>query len=251
MSVARKLVNLVVVGLICIPMSPAAETEMPDGSSDTLLTIAITALDVNDSTFTLSYDVKNESDHEAWVCSEPGPPFEMFLALDNQTLVIRKRMDVPAGNLWDRGVPMGTYVRIVPGDSLKQSVCIPLPATSKITYSAKETIEVTQIVNKVTLEVGCYDEDLPSLVHSICAIADTCNIPSGSISLETLNTYFRGVAIREGLGRYFDRVNPDPYGKGQVRIWYSQHGLVEKILRADVNDVVIPYTGRAVLKYGE
>lgn len=79
----------------------------------------------------------------------------------------------------------------------------------------------------------------------------TCSIPSGSFPLETVNTYFRGVVIRDSLGSYLGRLNPDPYGAGRVRIVYSQTGLIEKTLRTDVNDVSIPYEGRAVIKYCE
>jgi hypothetical protein len=250
MSLVRRLATLVVICWACIVISPAGETRLPSASKDTAVTIGITECDVNDGAFTLTYDIRNKCDHETWVCSEPGPPFEAFLALDTQALVIRKRMDVPANNLWDRGVPMGTYVRIAPGASLTQSLRMTLPVTPKIAYSAKKTTEVTQIVKNVTVEIGYFDEDLPSLVHNICAIADMCSLPSGSISLEMVYTYFRGVVIRDGVGSYFDRVNPDPYGEGRVRILYS-HGLVEKILRADVSDVSIPYTGRAVLNYCE
>jgi len=215
------------------------------------VTIEISTVDVNDSLLTLSYDIKNESDHEAWICSESGPPFEVFLALDTQTLVIRKRMDVPAYNVWDRAVPLGTYVRVIPGASLTESVRIALPVTSVIAYSAKKTTEVTQTVTRLTLEIGYFDEDLPGLIHSICAVADTWTLPHIDIPLDTFHAYFRGVAIRNGLGEYFDRLNPDPYAEGQVHIRYSQHGLIEKILRADVNDVCIPYSGRAVIKYCE
>jgi len=215
------------------------------------ITVDITEVDVNDSTLTLSYDIKNGSDHEAWMCTKSGPPFEVFLALDTQTLVIRKRMDVPANNLWDRGGPVGTYVRIVPGASLTESVRITLPVAPEITYSAEETTEVTQTVDRLALEIGYYDEDLPAMIHSICAIADTCDLPRIDIPLDTFYAYFRGVAIRNGLGSYFDRVNPDPYGEGHVHIWYSRYALIEKILRADVNGVSIPYKGRAVIKYCE
>ncbi|HNS21331.1 MAG TPA: hypothetical protein PKH24_12585 [Sedimentisphaerales bacterium] len=143
---------------------------------------------------------------------------------------------------------MGTYVRIVPGARLTESVRITLPVAPRITYSAEEMTEVTQTVERLALEIGYFDEDLPAMIHTICAIADPCSIPSGTFPSETVNTYFRGVVIRGSLGSYFDRLNPDPYGAGRVRICYP-HKLIEKILRADVNDVSIPYKGQAVIKY--
>ncbi len=251
MSHMRQVAKLLALSCICVVASLARETTEPAMSTAGGITIDITEVDVNDSTLTLSYDIKNDSDHEAWICSESGPPFEVFLALDTQTLVIRKRMDVPDNSIRDRGTPVGTYVRIVPGACLTESVRITLPVAPSITYSAEKTTEVTQTVERLALEIGYYDEDLPAMIHTICAIADTCSIPSGTFPSETVNTYFRGVVIRGSLGSYFDRLNPDPYGTGRVRIVYSQHGLIEKILRADVNDVSIPYKGRAVIKYCE
>lgn len=253
MDTARR---LVLVGAICLVCSVASHTKEGGGVVDPNdatwagVTISLTNLEVTDSSLDLSYEIRNDSDHEAWMCSESGPPFEVFLALDTQTLVIRKRMDVPDDSIWDRGTPVGTYVRIVPGASLTESVQTTLPVTPRITYSAKKTTEVAQTVTRLALEIGYFDEDLPTLIHTICAIADTCSIPSGSFPSETINTYFRGVVIRGSLGRYFDRLNPDPYGAGRVRIFYP-HGLIEEILRADVNDVSIPYEGHAVIKYCE
>jgi len=53
------------------------------------------------------------------------------------------------------------------------------------------------------------------------------------------------VRVRGALGG-FDHVNEDPYGRGLVYVGYTYQAFTgEKILRVDVNDVVIPYVEQA------
>jgi hypothetical protein len=245
MNAARKIVRLLAVCCVCAVGSPAEEVTKPDISQDAAVTMEITELDVNDSTLALSYNIRNGTDREAWVCSKSGRiPFEVFLTSDQQTLLIRKRLDLPTKNKW-RLEPVGTYVRIAPGASLAESVQITLPVSPAVLYANEYTTEFAQPVRHLALEIGYYDEDLPALIHSIFAVAEKSGLTSGDVPSNILNTYFRGLLVRGVLGS-FDQVNPDPYGQGYVYIRYSWQALTgEKILRVDVNDVSIPYQGHS------
>ena len=86
------------------------------------LTITITKLDVNDSKLKLSYQIKNISEQEVWICDDTGidipDDFEVILSEDNQILTIRRRLDVPVPSnlVWFRR-PRGKYIRLLPGET--------------------------------------------------------------------------------------------------------------------------------------
>jgi len=222
----------------------------------------ITELDVNDSTLTLSYNITNGTDRDAWVCSRiasyrigtdrgvplyssitSSVPFEVYLTSDKPTLLIRKRLDVPTTMMWDPGPPAGTYVRIAPGASLVDSVRIAVPVSPRLIYASREATLLAQTATRLALEIGYYDRDLPAMIRSIIAVAEKSGLAINDVPWDILNTYFRGVAV-QALLRDFDRENTDPYGQGQVLIRYTSQALTgEKVLRVDVNGVSIPYRG--------
>jgi hypothetical protein len=167
----------------------------------------------------------------------------VFLASDKQTLLIRKRLDVPTNAIWGLGPPTGTYVRIAPGTSLADSVRIALPVSPRFLYASRDTTELAQTVTRLALEIGYYDADLPLMIRSIIAVAEKSGLAIRDVPPSLLDTYFRGVSVR-ALLRDFDLVNKDPYGQGWISITYTQQALTdEKVLRRDVNNVSIPYEG--------
>jgi len=252
MDTLRRMVDLLAICCICIVGSFDEDAEIPDIKKDAGVKIEITELDVDDSVFTLNYNISNSSDREAWVCSESGRiPFEVFLSSDRRTLMIRKRLDVPTDTIW-RAPPLpGKYVRLVPGASLAESVQVVLPVSSTFLYTIADTTEVARTVTRIALEVGYYHEDLPALIRSIFAVVDASGLTSQNVPVNILNTYFRGFRVRSELAG-FEKINPDPYGRGYVYIRYSYQALTdEKILRVDVNDVSIPYVGSTIAPEGE
>jgi hypothetical protein len=245
MIAVRRIAKLLVICCVCAVVSSAENTEGTDMSEPASVTMEITELDVNDSTLTLSYNITNGTDRDAWVCSsiDSSEPFEVFLMSNKQTLLIRKRLDVPTGAMWRPREPVGTYVRIAPGTSLVDSVRIAVPVNPKFFYASSDRAELAQIVTGLALEIGYYDADLPGIIREIIAIAEKSGLTILDVPGGLLGTYFRGLSVRVAL-RDFDQVNPDPYGQGRVSVVYSRQALTdEKILRVDVNDVSIPYKG--------
>ena len=242
MNATKRMMKLLAVSCICAVISPTEGAKAPGMRRDAGVTMEITKLEVDASTLALSWSIKNGSDRDAWVCTRVGPiPFEVFLASDKQTLVIRKRLDVPRTQIWDRPLRIGEYVHVAAGTSLPESVQIALPVTPSVVHAVASAPEPGQAVRRLALEIGYYDEDLPALIHSILAVAEKSGLTLLDVPDNILDTYFRGVRVRMALGS-FDRLNPDPYGEGRVDILYSDQALTgEKILRVDVNDVSIPY----------
>ena len=248
MDAARRILKVVAICCLCNVAShaqPTGTVDGPDGGEGLGVAMEITELNINDSTLTLGYRIMNGTGRDAWVCSGIASfePFEVFLTSDKQTLLIRKRLDVPTNAIWGLGEPTGTYVRIASGASLVDSVRIALPVSPRFLYASPDTTELAQTVTRLALEIGYYDADLPLIIRSIIAVAEKSGLAIRDVPPGLLRTYFRGVSVRALLGD-FDLVNEDSYGQGRVSIRYTQQALTdEKVLRVDVNNVSIPYEG--------
>jgi hypothetical protein len=246
MSSVVRIAQLLAVGCVCAVMALAGDTREVDVNKGAGVTMEIRELAVNDSTLTLGYMIINGTDYDAWVCSsiDSSKPFEVFLTLDKQTLVIRKRLDVPTSAISRPSDPgPGTYVRIAPGDSLVDSLRIAVPVSPVFVYACPDATEVAQTVTNLALEIGYYNADLPAIIRSIIAVADKSGLTVADVPGGLLDTYFRGLRVRSIL-RNFDVVNKDPYGQGRISVAYSQQALTEeKVLQVTVNNVPIPYKG--------
>jgi hypothetical protein len=253
MNLLDRSARVLAVCCVCTALSAAVNAEEPDTSEPAGVTVEITALDVNDFTLTLSYNITNGTDRDAWVCSSiasTSEPFEVFLMSDRQTLLIRKRLDVPTSAIWRPPGPVGTYVYIAPGASVADSLRIAVPVYPRFRYASSDSTEVAQTVTALALEIGYYDFDLPLMIRSIIAAAQRSGLAVEDVPASLLDTYFRGLRVQRILGD-FDHMNEDPYGHGQVLIRYSYQALTdEKVLRVDVNDVAIPYEGPRQIEGG-
>jgi hypothetical protein len=250
MDAARRVLKVLVICCLCNMAShaqPTGTVGRPEDGERPGVAMEITELNIDGSTLTLGYQIINRTDFDAWVCSSiaSSGPFEVFLTSDKQTLLIRKRLDVPTNAKWGLGEPTGTYVRVASGASLVDSVRIAVPLSPRFLYAGPDTdtTELAQTVTRLALEIGYYDADLPLIIRSIISVAEKSGLEIRDVPPGLLDTYFRGVGVR-ALLRDFDLVNKDPYGQGRVSIRYTQQALTdEKVLRVDVNDVSIPYKG--------
>jgi len=238
MKTAARLAGIVAVCCLCNMVSHAQEADEASGpghSERASVTIELTRFEVSDSCLALDYRIKNGSDHDVWVCSRPSSiPFEMYLTQDKQSLLIRKRLDVPTTVIWHRPPAPGTYVRLNAGADQRESLLIDLPVEPVTVYASGGT-ESASTVTRLAVEIGFYDEDLPALIDNIIAVADMFRVTSWDVPWEILDTYFRGLRVPRLL-------NADPYGQGYVHIEYNGQALTgEKVLRMEINGVSIPY----------
>ena len=242
MKTTLRLMRIAAVCCVCSMVSHAQEGGGGDGPGnreEPAVTIELTRFEVSDSLLALDYRISNGSDHDIWVCSQPSSiPFEMYVAQDRQTLVIRKRLDVPTTAIWRRPPSPATYIRLRPGDEQAESLLIDLPATQTTIYASRGT-QAALTVRRLAVEVGFYDEDLPALVHSIFDAVDGFVGPGLDLDPNIYKTYFRGFAVRGALSS-FNVGNKDPYGDGRVYVDYSYQALTgEKVLRVEIDGVSI------------
>jgi hypothetical protein len=255
MGTVLRIVPVVVLCCVCSMRSHAEETgeaNSPSNSKERDVTIEIAKLEVADSSLGLTYTIRNRSDHDVWICSNIGSNslFEVFLTSDGKTLLIRKRMDVPSKVIWHRDPPPGTYVCLNSGADQTESLRMDLPIVPQFLYAAQDA-PVNCTVRRLALEVGFYDEDLPALIRDIAEIANTFSNGTWSLDSQVMRTYFRGMAARYAL-MYYTNKSSDAYGEGgRVYIHYSYQALTgEKVLRAEINGVSVPYVGPIEKKIG-
>ncbi|OHB63111.1 MAG: hypothetical protein A2Y76_04940 [Planctomycetes bacterium RBG_13_60_9] len=133
------------------------------------LAIAITKLEVNDTRFELSYEVKNTSEHEVWVCDdvafEHPCDAEICFTGDHELVTIRRRLDVPARVIWSQ-TPRGKYVRLGVGETRRESwsVEVPLQGHSIFEPGRSDRVPNRFYVSRLAVEIGYYDGNLPAMI---------------------------------------------------------------------------------------
>jgi len=215
------------------------------------VSMELTHFEITDANLELDWKIKNNTDHDVWVCDNIGyiynnNTFETFLAGDSQTLLIRRRLDVPSGGKIWHVHPVGVYIRLRPGENRPESLVLNLPVQSQFVYATRG-IKVTKCAGCINLEIGFYDVDLPALIRTIIQEAEKLGGTTSDVDFAIIKDYFRGLWVLERFGgslEYFDAQNEDPYGEGRVQFDYPYQSLAgEKILRILIDDVSIPYEG--------
>jgi hypothetical protein len=218
------------------------------------MTLSLTRLDVNDVRLELRYTIKNESDKEIWICNDsrvgsPQISFEAFLHEDKQTLVIRRRYDVPAYCVWFYP-PSAEYVRVGPGLKRTESLSFNLP-NEGVSLFGDGTMDLISgqpvCARRLILEIGYYVGSLPETIRSILAVAD--KFPSGGITNDNrdiVKCYFPGLYIPimlGGLQRFEERMAEGAFAE-RITILYTEQLLKgERFSQVIVDGVSIPSWG--------
>ena len=246
--------SLIMVLSLCVLFAGRIQAEDVndlDGQDETAVKIVLTKFDVNDQSLELNYKIKNDSDHDVWICDSINAlgnfDFEFFLAKDAKTLVIRKRFDLREDTLFVRDMPLaGRFVRLRAGEERTEFFSETVPVRPCTLY--EHDIQVVEYANasQLVLEIGFYDEDLPGMILHIVEVVEKlgCEIDWKVLSLgdrEIIDRYFGGFIIAMAFNNHaFFR---DSVKEGeQVTIPYMRPVLRgEKILQWTVDGVSIPY----------
>jgi hypothetical protein len=243
-------------------MSPAAAEDLSGVSQGAVdpnkamgrAMIVLTKFEITDGEIQLEYQVKNESDHEIWICEsayETGEQYKVFEAfMDHQshTLIIRKRLDVPMLSCIEWFLPPhGRYVRLRPGESRSECISHVLPFYAHTVYHVIGQEQGIEYAKRLLIEIGFYDEDLPAKIRAILTEADRF---TGTFSRnwypfdEMVNEYFAGLAVRTHMGgvEWFNQLNEGSIEKGKLVIPYTYQALKgERILRISIDGLLIAY----------
>jgi len=228
--------------------------EPADPNDADKVTIELTNLEVTDKNLDLGWKIKNNSENDIWICNHIDVsaklPFEVYVAGDNQTLMIRRRLAVPTATLFYIP-PVGEYVSLRPGQERTESLSLDVPVRRNEMYGGNESL-TAEHATRLVLEIGFYDEDLPTLVRGILEIAEKLNCKENlDIDIieryyDIIERYYGGLLVNIFMGGLsgFNSLNENRDLREEVLISYTWHAFKgEKVLQVTVDDVSIPYKG--------
>jgi hypothetical protein len=250
----RSMSSILIVTLcILLVRCPKAECgqdrgDLADQNDVDAVMMTLTKLDVNDTTLELRYKIKNNADHDVWICDDvhayfASLDFEVYLSEDEQTLLIRRRHDVPTDVVWGQ-CPYGRYVLLRSGQERTESLSLDVPVHPCRLFASGEA--ASDHARRLVLEIGFYNEDLPGMIREIIEMAEKLNcarLEQGEYTTAFFLRYFKGIWIERifgGLSGFEDFT----YKKGseEINIPYTwQNFKGEQVLRIEVDGVHIPY----------
>jgi len=215
-------------------VSPSLKKEL-DG-----VTITISDVNVTNETLKLSYQIKNDSMQDIWICMAVDSflGFDAFLEKDLQTIKLRIRHDVPKYVASSRSYK-GHYVRLRSGDSWSELLSLPLPVQSPWVYG-DATIQDIAYAKRLSLEVSFYPGDLPGVV---------CALDEKAKKLIIKNFQRDSDLFRFGAAGFFNfyTLNESVMLRSRdeeiFMIPYTYQVIKEeKVLRIAIDDLHIPYS---------
>ena len=236
-------------------LAAKSDDSLGDEGGEGALTISLTSFNITETNLEMSWRIKNNTHHNVWICHSitPNPErsdLEHFLDSDARTLVLRKRFDLPMQEDRLKRFPPLTsrYNALRPGQEKKEYLFLPLPVRHR-RISAGES-GVAEEAERLILEIGYYDEDLPELILHIIEVNELLHCDTRSYipdpnELRSVDRFFRGAEIARIMNdsvAYLDEiVNSD----GDSMVFpYSGQLNSEKTLRITVEGVSIPYKAK-------
>ncbi len=157
-----RLTTTVLVALLCIQRPTPAQTADGAGSIATndanAVTIEQIGLEKNGDFIEIRYRIRNDSKQDIWLCETLGFTryrFEVYLADDDETLVIRRRLAVPTSVVWSLA-PTGAYVRLASGQARNESLLLRLPVEQRVVFASGSGRGATVLARRVVIEIGYY-----------------------------------------------------------------------------------------------
>jgi len=213
------------------------------------LIMTLSELKVDDKTINVQYNIENGSDHEVWVCDSvdvyAGCHLEVYLAEEDQTLRIRRQLDVPAKGVYWVANPHGRYVCLRAGKTQTESLSLPLPVCSRHVYGAGRQVQGIEHAKRLTIDIGYYAGDMPGMIRGVLTEAERLSNTRLDHDLEITNKrYFGGLMVRDLFGGllHFNELNEGLRSRDEeVLIPYTHQALKgENVLRITIDGLLIP-----------
>jgi hypothetical protein len=244
----KRYVFLIQVLTICIFLSNCVKAEDvndPNNEEGKVVTIELTKLDVNDTNLEVGFKIKNNTDHDVWICdsvnTESTFNIDVYLAEDAKTLVIMKRIGI-VSEFWsiDR-YRSSRYVRLRPAQEYSESLSLDVPVGPSVLFVDKQAN--AEFASRLAIEIGFYNEDVLKRIRSIIEVAERFNYTDVGVpdyESDFIRSYFKGLLIARSFGGLsrFDEVYAD-VDELLFSPLYDFFG--EQFLRIEVDGVLIPY----------
>jgi hypothetical protein len=161
---------MIMASSLCILLSTGTQAKSDDNAD--VPTISVTKLDINDEALNLVYEIRNDSEDDAWILvgwnQSSDRTFGMAAGLqmdeDGQTLTIRARFKGPTTRMGLQPV-YGRFVRLRPGDSQTESIFMRIPAYPGPEFGHVERQEQdARHATRLAIELGYYQGNLPERI---------------------------------------------------------------------------------------
>jgi hypothetical protein len=234
----------IIIAALSICILPLTVTHAKPDYNASAPTISVTKLDINDKVLELRYEIRNYTNRDLWISEGVGKydiSAEVFIEKDNQTLLLRSRLDIPTEPGIETPSFDGRYVHLASGQSLSESISLPIPVQPY--YGFRALSEEPGIINatRLALEIGYYVGDLPEIIRNRLAkekISEQKGPSAYTYDPNKLNNYFAGKGML-----VFNKMNEGLRSSGdEVLIPYTDQLLKgERSLRITIDNVRIPY----------
>jgi hypothetical protein len=211
------------------------------------VSIIITKFQVNDQTLELGWKIINNTDHDVWICETMNtnaqlPKFETFIAQDAETLMIRRRFDLPLAVSLERPIG-GRYIRLGSGQEHTDSISLNLPVDPRYLFEVE--LGNAGRAGSLALEIVFFDEDLQSMILRIVEMADKLNCTWKALGdLEIYGRFFGGLWIAghfNGSAYPYFRESVNSGGDEILMPNMGRARLGEQVLQLKVDGVSIIY----------
>jgi hypothetical protein len=165
--------------ILLLTRSYAQPSNGPNGeASGKPVALAVTRSSVDGGHLRLDYTIANSSTREIWFCDtmdEDGNDFEAVATKDGQTFIVRKRTDIPWGQI-GRNSPLARYLRLRAGKTATEAILLPLPLRTQGVVSDDAIPKAVGPVTRVVLEIGYLEGDIGGTIRNTLE-ADNRNAP--------------------------------------------------------------------------
>ena len=216
---------------------------------ESAVSIELTHFEITDANLELSCKIKNNTDHDVWICDRADTDsshfdFEVYMPGDEQILLIRRRLDVPT-ILYFPICPIGRYVLLPPGQERNESLSLGVPIKPRRRFATGQA--TSDHTRRLVLEIGFYNEDLPGMIRNILEMAEKLNcvqLELGEYTTPLFIRYFNGIWIAHqlfgGLSNFEEYVYQE--GNEEIRIPYTRQRFSgEQVLQLEVDGLYVPY----------
>jgi hypothetical protein len=234
----------IIIAALSICILPLTVTHAKPDYNASAPTISVTKLDINDKVLELRYEIRNYTNRDLWISEGVGKydiSAEVFIEKDNQTLLLRSRLDIPTEPGIETPSFDGRYVHLASGQSLSESISLPIPVQPY--YGFRALSEEPGIINatRLALEIGYYVGDLPEIIHDRLVkekMSEQKRSSAYTYAPNKLINYFAGKGVL-----IFNEMNEGLRSRDEeVLIPYTDQLLKgERSLRITVDNLCIPY----------
>jgi len=198
--------------------------------------IVLTALDLNEKTLNIRYEIRNDSEHDIWILAGTGDSSVDASPLldDDRTFIIWQKLDVP--RLVFSEMFYGRYVRLPAGKIQTESVSLTFPVHLHYNHEVGQKAQDFDYATRLVIEIGYYVGDLPGMIRSILEKAEKNDDGSINDSLRDIKDCFGGLL-------YFNKQNERLRQRDEeILIPYTGQALKgEQVMRISIDGLLIPF----------